>query len=213
VVEGNAEQPCFRPDFDARLHVYQWRGLTFPGVTTVLRASNVLALPPVDHATLAMAAERGTLIHAACAKADGLLVPDSDIHEPSLNGYMDAYAAFKESRCFTPVPAWTETPLCDPQLQVAGTPDRVGYTGEHTGTVVDLKTPLTRDPGYGVQLAGYRHLLRVNGFKAPRRLAVYLRPNGTFRVVEHADLGDDAAFLASLSLYRWRMRQKGLAAA
>jgi hypothetical protein len=209
--EATPNGPCFRPEYDAATHTYRWRGLTFPGVTTVLRHANLLVMPPCDQATLAFAAERGSLIHAATARVDAGLA--DGVPEKALAGYVDGYRAFMACHAFTPLPGWTERPMCDPQLQLAGTPDRVGYTNGDLGTVVDLKTPQTHEPGYGVQLAAYRHLLRVNGFKAPRRLLVYLRPNGTFRVRECDDSGDDAAFLAALTLYRWRLRQKGAHAA
>jgi len=194
--------PPFIPEYNDTVHEYRWRGRVFPSVTTVLQVAGLVQLPPVEKSVLDLAAERGRFVHEATARIDRGLTTD---HLTGLQGYLDAYRSFCESRVFTPRAVYTEQPLCDPALELAGTPDRAGFLNA-TGTVVDLKTFEQPVPSTGLQLAGYRHLLRVNGFPVARRVAVHLAANGTFKLVEYRDAADDAAFLAALTLYRWRLK-------
>jgi len=198
-----AEHPSYVPEFDPVLHEYRWKGRILPSITTVLQAAGLYNLPPVEQDVLNLAAERSRRVHWITVRMDRGL-PGA---EPSaaVRGYLDAYHNFCDAHVFTPHDSFTECPLCDPQLEIAGTPDRAGYLNGG-GAVLDLKTFPQREAVTGIQLAGYRHLLRVNGFQAPRRVSVHLQPNGRFQVEEYRDFGDEAAFLAALNLYRWRMR-------
>jgi hypothetical protein len=200
-----------RPDFDPKSHEYSWNGKRLAHVTEILHVSGIRHLFPGDPATMTLAAWRGSLIHAATQSVDQGV--DPRVSEEALAGYIAAYADFCSTHLFVPSPDWTEQPICDPDLGVAGTPDRVGFIGEHLiGTVLDLKTG-EPDPATAVQLAAYRFMLRANNFPVAHRLSVHLRPNGKFRVHEYTDSGDEAAFLAAVTIYRWQQRARVGAAA
>ena len=195
--------PDFIPEFDPTLHEYRWKGRLFPSVTTILQATSLIAFPGVDPEVLRQAAERGKVVHELTARIDR----EETVDVPAeYRGYLRAYHSFTQTFIFTPHAHFTETPLCDPGLEIAGTPDRAGYLQQTAGVVLDIKTFPERQPVIGIQLSGYRHLLRVNGFPAERRLSLHLYPSGHFRVDEYRDHGDDTAFLAALTLYRWRLR-------
>jgi hypothetical protein len=194
----------WRPDFDAVRHEYRWQGRVLPHVTEILKAANVRRPIPCDPATLRLAGWRGSLIHAATLQVDAGV--SSDPLSPALAGYVEAYASFCSAHVFVASQTWSEQPLCDPALGIAGTPDRVGFVGEALhGAVLDLKTGEV-EPSIGVQLAAYRCLLRANGMPVAHRLSVHLRPNGSFRVHEYLDSGDDATFLAAVTIHRWQQR-------
>ena len=200
---AKVKPPVYVPEFDPALHEYRWEGKIFIGATTLLTKTGIRLVPSVDPVTLELARVRGTIVHQATVGVDeGVAVPV----DPAFAGYMQAYAMFCGTSTFLPVPDWTEQPLCDPALGVAGTPDRVGYYGPHLkGAVLDIKTG-EQEPSIGVQLAIYRHLLAVNGFPTVHRLSLHLRDDGTFRLYEYTDAGDHAAFLAALAIYRWRQK-------
>jgi len=196
----------YRPSFDPERHEYRWQGRLLSHVTAILLAANVRRPIPCDAATLTLAGWRGALIHAATLKVDR--GEDAGVPEPELAGYVEAYASFCSANIFVGSNEWSEQPLCDPTLGVAGTPDRVGYLGEHLhGAVLDLKTG-EPEPSIGVQLAAYRYLLRCNGLSVAHRLSVHLRPNGSFRVYEYTDTGDEAIFLAAVTIHRWQARHE-----
>jgi hypothetical protein len=201
----------YRPTFDPERHEYRWQGRLLSHVTAILLAANIRRPIPCDPATLTLAGWRGSLIHAATLKVDN--GEDTGVADaPALAGYVEAYASFCSAHIFVGSSVWSEQPICDPTLGVAGTPDRVGYLGEQLhGAVLDLKTG-EPDPSIGVQLAAYRYLLRANGMPVAHRLSVHLRPNGTFRVHEYTDSGDEAAFLAAVTIYRWQQRHERVAA-
>jgi hypothetical protein len=199
-----------RPDFDPKSHEYSWNGKRLAHVTEILHVAGIRRLFPGDAATMTLAAWRGSLIHAATESVDKGL--DPRVSEDALGGYVAAYADFCSTHLFLPNPDWTEQPICDPKLGVAGKPDRVGFLGEQLiGAVLDLKTG-EPDPATAVQLAAYRLLLRANGVTVAHRLSVHLRPNGTFRVHEYTDSGDEAAFLAGVTIYRWHQRAQAVRA-
>jgi len=207
----NAQTIPYRPSFDAERHEYHWEGRLLAHVTAILLAANIRRPIPCEPATLTFAAWRGSLIHTATLEVDAGhadRVSTDELLRPHLAGYVEAYAEFCSTHIFVSSNEWSEQPLCDPTLAVAGTPDRVGYLGEHLhGAVLDLKTG-EPEPSIGVQLAAYRYLLRVNGLPVAHRLSVHLRPNGTFRVHEYTDVGDEAAFLAAVTIHRWQQRTR-----
>jgi hypothetical protein len=203
MVEGTIP---YRPVFDPERHEYRWDGKLLAHVTAILLAANIRRPIPCDPATLTLAGWRGSMIHAATLKVDN--GEDCGIEDDALAGYVEAYATFCSAHIFVASQDYSEQPLCDPMLGVAGTPDRVGYLGEQLhGCVLDLKTG-ERDPSIGVQLAAYRYLLRANGLPVAHRLSVHLRPNGSFRVHEYTDSGDEAAFLAAVTIHRWQQRHE-----
>ena len=200
----DAALPPYRPTFDAARHEYHWQGRLCAHVTGILRAVNIRRPPPCDEATATLAAWRGSLIHAATLRVDN--GEESGVADEALAGFIEAYASFCSAHIFVASNAWSEQPLCDPSLNIAGTPDRVGFMGESLhGAVLDLKTG-EPEPSIGVQLAAYRYLLRVNGMAVSHRLSVHLRSNGTFRVQEYTDAGDEAVFLAAVTVHRWQQR-------
>ncbi len=94
-----------------------------------------------------------------------------------------------------------ETPIHDHILGIAGTPDSVF----EPKTIIDIKT-YPPDEVTGVQLSGYARIRfgpqpRVD---APRRWGVQLKPNGKYSLTEFNDRGDEAVFMAALTIARFK---------
>lgn len=200
---GAKGKPIYVPEFDPGAHEYRWEGKVYIGATKLLTITGLWEFFHADPVTMAEALKRGKLVHAATVQRDD---GEPVTLESEYMGYLCAYDAFRETNSFMASPSWTELPLCDPALGIAGTPDRVGYFGPKlTEAVLDIKTGDVH-PSIGIQLAIYRHLLAVNGFPVVHRLGLHLRADGTFRLYEYTEPGDHAAFLAALAIYRWRQK-------
>lgn len=108
-------------------------------------------------------------------------------------GYGEAYRAYLRYA----QPRWLELeqPRVNRKLGFSGTRDRLGIIGGWV-TNVDLKSGVVAEQD-GMQLAGY-DLLDGKPDMRRRRVNVYLRRNGTFRIVERTDPDDYVKFMRNL---------------
>lgn len=143
---------------------------------------------------------RGSYVHQAID-----LDLQHDLAEPAdddpIRGYILAARRFLvEAQTMT---LFAELPLADPTLRIAGTLDWLGQV-HGTATIVDWKSGQPQ-PAHQLQLAAYKHLAFVNELGARfARATVYLRPDGTYKMVSHTDRHDWQIAQAALTLARWR---------
>lgn len=115
---------------------------------------------------------------------------------PTLHGYLDAYVKWR--RLFAARWVHVEQPMARADLGFAGTPDRMGlFNGSPAVIEVKAGGPAK---WHGYQLAGY-DLLDPLPFPR-RRLAVYLQPDGAFRMKAYSDPEDQQHFLRALASVR-----------
>jgi hypothetical protein len=165
-----------------------------PRVSDIIRP--LVDFSMVREDALAYAADRGTAVHTACELWDvGDL--DEDALDPVLCGYLAAWKAFTCD--FRPRWVDIEAARFSAAIGVRGTPDRVGFMQE-TSCIVDIKSVSVLSPVTGVQLSGYELLAGP----AELRIAVQLRPDGTYRHKSYSD--ERATFLSLLTLHNWRLR-------
>jgi hypothetical protein len=208
-------------EFDAAAHTYRADGRRLPSVTGVLRRAG--HLDDLTWFGSPAAKARGRLVHTLTAVLDaadctalgatlpvpkGLLAPPPELLvldaagrlsvaiPDDLRPYLDAYRRFRVIYG----PRWdvVERPMARLDLGYAGTPDRVG-TLNGQPAVVEIKTGGPAE-WHGYQLAGY-DLLDPLPF-ARRRVGVYLRPDGKFRVRRYDDQEDRYHFLRALAQAR-----------
>ena len=153
-------------------------------------------------------------MHKLCELDDlGKLDPRSI--DERLAPYLAAWRKFRRECGF--VPHSIEDRVSHEEMGYAGTLDRDGemnggLTARPTlpGTLdlFDIKTTAQLGPEVGPQLAGYLHAKNRTRPARPlyRRFAVQLRPDGTYRLKEHADASDYATFLACLQIWNFRQR-------
>ncbi len=199
--------------FDPRLHAYAIGERRLPSVTGVLRLAG--HLDDLAWFGTPEALERGRLVHALTHAVDvtgwddlgtpiplpawGVVVPRSLVvlgaggrlrvgcPEP-LRGYVEAYRAVRALYG----PRWdrAEEPLASPGGDFAGTPDRMGvFNG--APCVAEIKTG-EHAAWHGYQTAGY-DLLEPLPFRR-RRVGIYLRRDGDFRIRRFEDDEDYACF-------------------
>jgi len=151
---------------------------------------------------LAHAAERGTIVHQACAAiASGLWslgVP------PDCAGYVKSF-----ERWFDLVDTvhMVEAELIHPIYRYMGHLDLcVTLRGESHPRVVDLKTPVTEGPTWAAQIAAYEALVVNNSEMKPERSgSLRLRSDGGFpKYTENHDRSRAfQAFMNALAAYRY----------
>ncbi len=185
--------------FDREKHEYSIRGVRVPSVSQL--ASRLQDFGSISAERLEFAADRGSKVHLACHLWDqGTL--DEDALDPQLHGYVRAWKAFCRDNEPEWDPLWMEVPAYHEVLRFAGTPDRGGIIGGELA-VVDIKAVAQLSPVTGVQLAGYKLLMSHNGFEPTRRIAVQLRPDGTYARRDFFKDIDCRAFLSLLTLHNW----------
>jgi len=147
---------------------------------------------------------RGRYVHQAIMYEEREGLDESSVDE-RLAGYVAAYRGFvrdvRPGRCLL-----LEQPLAHRLYEYAGTPDQIREIKGHLA-LLDHKTGQPA-PWHGLQTAAYVELayctadLWWTGATAPRlrRYVLYLRPDGTYRLVEHTDWKDWKLFLAALAV-------------
>ena len=160
-------------------HTYIVDGVELPSVTTILRFIRA-DLGTVNPSVLAMAAERGKAVHAACEMID--YGGDFEIQD-GIEGYLRSYNTFL--RDYSPEWVGIESPACSPGRGFAGTIDRWGFIDD-APAVVDLKTvgSPTRETYISLcaQTAAYAYCLGYN--EGCRRYGLFLKANGDYRLLD-----------------------------
>lgn len=163
--------------FHAQAHRYTMYGKNLPSVTQICR---FLAYDyKTDKPWLSKAAaERGTVVHEACALIDYDETPEE---LPQASGYLKAYRRFLKE--FHPQWELIEYPMGSTGLGFAGTLDRYGTLGDGCTCLLDIKTGQLHNAALQAQLTGYSLLLEDEREIKPEALyALQLHSSGTFEL-------------------------------
>jgi hypothetical protein len=180
--------------FDTAAHAYAVGRVAVPGIHAVLLACGVE--PTGARYYTPEARERGKAVHAATLLHD---MGETSVRLPDAWApFFDAYRLFRrEAPC-----RWRrmEHPRVHRRLGYATIIDRWGQVSGRPA-VVEIKTGGPA-PFHGPQLAGADLLLGpARGLR--RRLAVYLRADGSYKLVEYDTAADYHRFLGAVRDY-WR---------
>lgn len=138
--------------------------------------------------------DRGTHVHTAIHYYDtGCL--DEDALDTVLVPYLTAWKRFLKESKFEVIES--EVRLYNGQF--TGKPDKVGLL-EGIPTIVDAKSGAIA-PWTALQLAGYE-ILKGSPHK---RVAVRLKPDGTYSIKEFNDRQDSQIFRAILAIHNWKL--------
>ncbi len=187
--------------FDDGPHEYRWNGAVVPSVTQILKPL-MSGLQFVDPEVLEAASAFGTAVHKACELSDLGTLDEADL-DPALAPYLEGWKKFqRERRC-----KWRniEVPKFHKQFRYAGTPDRHGTVDEWE-SVVDIKSGTALFQSVGPQLAAYERICadpELKGMFTMRRIAILLKPDGTYRMEEYKDPSDWSVFMSLITLRGW----------
>lgn len=183
--------------FNAATHTYTCRGKVIPSVTQIISAVGLYEFDFVSRQTLAVAAERGRVVHECVELFERGELDESSV-DPELAGYFEAYLECRKVHAFPPPVAIEERVFSEP-YQYAGTLDQE-FPGDWLN---DIKTG-PPSPVHGLQLSGY-WLAKYGMSRKPQRLTgTYLKPNGDHELREYPY--DPLVWLAVLTDYRWRAK-------
>lgn len=190
--------------FDESAHRYCLNGVVLPSVTTVLAVAGLL-----DYGFLGERREeyleRGRAVHLATQRDD-----EGGMAEESFNaeiaGYLEAWRGFKRDYGFAP--RLIERRVFHPQLQYAGTLDRLGPVRDGSEWLLDIKTGAA-PAAAALQLAAYNACLPHP--RARLRRCVEVHGDGSYRVISYQTRDyarDFAAFAAALELFKTRKEEQ-----
>lgn len=185
--------------FDEATHRYTVGGRIIPSVTQIISAVGLYEFDFVSKETLAIAAERGRIVHKAIEWHEQGLLDESSL-DPELAGYFEAYLAAKKAGELPEKPTAIEQRVYSAKYQYAGTLDQM--FGERW--IHDHKTG-AESPVHGLQLSGYWLALHPDIRDKPEHLTCgYYRPDGGHKVVEYPY--EPLAWMAVLADYAWRRK-------
>lgn len=190
---GLKPKPAPTLRFDADEHRYWLDGRELPSVTTVLKSVGII--DPSKYAG-GDAALRGTYVHEALSMVD----LDTAALDERLRGFVAAWRLFIHQN----------------NVEVLSTEKRVysrfhGYAGTRdclvvfhgTCWVLDIKTG-GRERWHGLQTMAY-YKCEDSPYKGfYKRAAIYLNPDGTYRLDVHDNPDDWDAFLSALNIHKWK---------
>lgn len=186
--------------FDEDAHVYRFMGHVVPGVTQILRP--LTNFDGIKHEVLAAKADLGRRVHLACQLLDEDDL-DFDSIEADVDPYLRAYRKFLVDTGAKVLA--NERRVFEPMLHYAGTLDRVlGFEG--IKWLTDIKTSFTTPMSAGPQTAAY--LRALGDTSVTHRAALRLRPDGTYRFDSLTSADDWSAFMAALTLHRFKERHQ-----
>ena len=186
--------------FDESKHLYTVNGKVIPSVTQIISAVGLYEFDFVSKQTLAIAAERGRIVHTYIEWYEQGFLDESSI-DPELAGYFQAYLSAKEAGELPGKPDLIEHRGWSSKYQYAGTIDQV-FLAE--SWLHDHKTGQP-SPAHGLQLSAYWLELHPDMREKPQKLTCgYYRPDGTYRIVEYPY--EPLEWLAVVADFRWRAR-------
>lgn len=170
-------------------HTYHLNGQVVPSVTTVMKPLSAVVYKGIDENALAMAAERGSLVHEAIENFVKFGVTDCD---PQYQPYFDAFLDWYKENRVTVIAS--EVPLYNKLFRYAGTADLL-CTIRSEFWLIDLKTTVTLNKMLtSVQLAAYNAALASHGVKTDKKGILQLKKDGKFAFSEAMKSDDEEAW-------------------
>lgn len=191
--------------FDKADHSY-WLGKTrLIGVSDAIQTAGLKDFSRIAPDVLEHARQRGTAVHTACHYLDEGDLDWATVSQ-EIEPYVRAWERFKKETGVELLEI--EKPRYHATLGFAGTSDRVVNLYPHKG-IIDLKT-YNPDRVTGIQLAAYSYLEfgPQPSFDAPKRWGLWLKDDGKYSLTAYEDRGDEAIFMACLTIEKWKRSQK-----
>ncbi len=180
--------------FDEAKHEYSIGDRVIPGVTNVIKAAGMMDF----HGDATEAMDRGRAVHMICqlhdeGKLDPKRVPGD------LRGYLAAWVKFRIEANVENVEQRYVLLAANGGSYAGRTDGIVSFRDKIERHILDIKSGIPVQ-WHRRQTAAYRKTALANDIiTSMTRYAVYLRKNGTFRLVEHDNyLYDIAVFEAAL---------------
>lgn len=186
-------------------HTYLENGRVVPSVTQILERAGLVCYSHIPTEILEHKAEIGTAAHAACHYHDEGDLNESTIDEEVI-GYLEGWKKFRRESDFVPKLIEYRGVAEVDGMRYGFTLDRAGIL-QGKSHLIEIKCTAGVEISWGPQTAAYEMALRKLGEPVLRRVAVHLRPNGTYSLVQLNDVQDYMVFKWALGLELWKQRQ------
>ena len=174
-------------------------GERWPSVTEILELAGLTDFDHVPARVLERARERGADFHEWREAIDLGLIDDDMVPPQAIAPRIEAYRRFKTETGF--VVEESEKVVRNRVLRYCGTYDIVGRLPDGSRWVVDTKATAAIAPATRIQLAGYA----LTFDPRPRRAALWLRSDGTYRWLPYKDRSDEHDFVAACRVAHFRL--------
>lgn len=172
-----------QPQFDRETHTYTLGNRVLPSVTEIIKAAGLVDLTWFTEAGRQTGEDVAYLTELYDHARHDKIVKILD-ERPELEGYFDAWTAFRVDSGFVVQADGIERPVWDAAAGYAGCLDRVGRLNWRPA-IVDGKR-YAHVPWHGVQLAAY-----ASTFDTPHlRVGVHLKADGKYKLHRFDDDAD-----------------------
>jgi len=201
--------------FNPEAHFYLDEKLAeAPGVTSVLESVGFIDLEDIPDMTLERKRLIGDAVHYASRIIDetGEDSLDWDTVATPCVPYVLGVQKFVEDTGFKPEPGWIEHGVVGAinTMPCAGTPDRVGrLNGIKYRVAIDFKCAYAPQVSWKYQLAAYVQLIlqhSENKKEHIARIAVQLKPDGSYKLHPYEEPRDLDTFVYSLAIVHAKIR-------
>ena len=185
--------------FEERTHTYKLEGVKIPSVTTLMEPLASKVYGPIDKATIAQAANKGTIVHDAIENYLEFGVDDIPVE---YRGYMDSFHGWMEMS--KPEIIATERKVYHKLFRYAGRTDLLCMIGGRL-TLVDYKTSYQEQPLlHNIQLEGYARAWDSQGVEIEDRLILHLKKDGKYMAHHYPKSAENFEVMKSLNtLYNY----------
>ena len=194
---------CATFRFDEQTHSYfNGRGERVPSVTQILNAVGLVNYDGIPSAVLDHKAEIGKAAHSAAWFHDeGDL--DWETLDPEVEPYVRGWEKFRNETNFSPELIEYRGIATVNCYEYGFTLDRIGKFNGHQ-TLLEIKCTANVEMSWGAQTAAYCMAMR-DRYPTLFRMAVHLRPNGTYSLVPLAGVNDYLIFQAALAIESYKL--------
>jgi len=190
-------------DGDGRHDYYDAGKSWIPSCTQILKLQGLTSYEGIAPEVLEEASRRGTEVHELTDAYDRF---DGDIDPawitPTAEPYFNAYRRFLKETGFVSDKAWIERSMVTKiyGMALGIKPDRRGRI-DGTDCVLEIKCTASEQKSWAFQTASQEMaILNTQRCGAMRRHALWLRKNGTYRLIPYTNHHYDASqFIAALS--------------
>ena len=193
--------------FDQESHVYRLNGKIIPSVTGILSDAGLFDYRGVPPEVMEAARLFGQAVHRATELYDMESLDMATVNEP-LIPYLEAWKKFRADFKVVIYPSWIEKPICSYKYQFGTIPDRICSIGNKV-TLIEVKSTATIQKAVAIQMGGQEIVVEENYGKVRQRIAVQLKPDGTYRIEEFKNPTDKTVFISALNVWRWRKENNG----
>jgi hypothetical protein len=188
--------------FIEETHTYLNGGRVVPSVTQILERAGLVCYDHIPKPILDHKAEVGTAAHAAAHYFD-----EGDLQLTTVDDevmpYLDAWMLFRQETRFAARAIERRGIARVDGMEYGYTFDRDGLL-DGRATLLEIKCTAGVEISWGPQTAAYEMALRAEDGVARQRVAVHLKPTGSYSLLKLSEVKDYQVWTWALALEVWK---------